>query len=81
MEKFRNLVLGNPIPAKQVFENAYGKNAIENIVTNNNHNQTIHQEFNITMPNINDASKADQLIREFEQLSTARVQYFNTRGR
>lgn len=39
--------------------------------------QTINQTFNITMPNITDASKADELFREFEQLSRRATQYYN----
>ena len=39
--------------------------------------QTINQTFNITMPNITDASKANELFREFEQLSRRATQYYN----
>ena len=39
--------------------------------------QTINQTFNITMPNITNASKADELFREFEQLSRRATQYYN----
>ena len=39
--------------------------------------QTINQTFNITMPNITDASKANDLFREFEQLSRRATQYFS----
>ena len=41
--------------------------------------QTINQTFNVTLPNINDASKATDLIREFQQMSMKATQYFKRR--
>lgn len=39
--------------------------------------QTINNTFNVSLPNINDASKASDLMREFEHLFTKSTQYFN----
>lgn len=39
--------------------------------------QTINNTFNVSLPNINDASKASELMREFEHLFTKSTQYFN----
>lgn len=45
--------------------------------TASNGGQTINQTFNVSLPNITDASKAQDLFREFEQLSRKATQYFN----
>lgn len=39
--------------------------------------QTINQTFNVSLPNITDASKASDLFREFEQLQRKATQFFN----
>lgn len=39
--------------------------------------QTINQTFNVSLPNITDASKASDLFREFEQLQRRATQFFN----
>lgn len=39
--------------------------------------QTINQTFNVSLPNITDASKANDLFREFEQLQRKATQFFN----
>lgn len=41
--------------------------------------QTINQTFNVTLPNITDASKATDLMREFQQMSMKATQYFKRR--
>lgn len=39
--------------------------------------QTINQTFNVSLPNITDSSKANDLFREFEQLQRRATQFFN----
>ena len=39
--------------------------------------QTINQTFNVSLPNITDSSKANDLFREFEQLQRKATQFFN----
>ena len=46
------------------------------VSTSNIGGQTINQTFNITMPNITDASKATDLINEFQHLSLRATQHF-----
>ena len=41
-----------------------------------NAGKTVNVTFNVTMPNITDASKAQDLVREFEQLTRRATQYF-----
>lgn len=47
------------------------------LATSHTGGQTINQTFNVSLPNITDASKANDLFREFEQLSRKATQYFN----
>ena len=39
--------------------------------------QTVHNTFNVSLPNIHDGSKAVDLFNEFQSLATKGVQYFN----
>lgn len=44
----------------------------------NNGGATVNNTFNVSLPNITDASKATDLIREFEALTMKGMQYFNS---
>lgn len=48
-------------------------------ISNTPLSQPIYNTFNVSLPNITDSSRATDLIREFEQLYTKGVQYFNTK--
>ena len=50
------------------------------VSTSNIGGQTINQTFNLSLPNITDASKATDLMRELQQLSLKATQHFNRRS-
>lgn len=58
------------------FQNLSKAPTYENFNTNNS--STVNNNtFHVTLPNITDSSKATDLLREFENLTTKGVQYFN----
>ena len=53
------------------------KNGLVPALATTGGNQTINQTFNVSLPNITDSSKAQDLFREFEQLQRKATQFFN----
>lgn len=53
------------------------KNGLVPALATTGGNQTINQTFNVSLPNITDSSKAQDLFKEFEQLQRKATQFFN----
>lgn len=58
-------------------------NSVKNIEQVNNHvdssTQTVTQNINVTLPNVNDSTAATKLLQDLQTLSTKKYQFFNKR--
>lgn len=48
-----------------------------NITQNQQQMQTVHQTFNVSMPNITNAASAESLMNDLQLLGTKKYHYFN----
>jgi hypothetical protein len=67
----------NMIAAQAVSIASGLKNGLVPALATTGGNQTINQTFNVSLPNITDSSKAQDLFKEFEQLQRKATQFFN----